>query len=185
MPKKFPSLKHHCEKCHKKTKNASKHGYCVNHEWVCANQAHIEDKRKDEHFYAIQLVSHNQAPPRGHYGTRCYGGISKVAPHNLKPSWAKFQRDTLPPLLTIHPLHGQEDLKETPGSPYIGTIPPRITSQGPSAVGNRTPYLMPTPSAGNVLVGLEPNRRPNYHKDIAPKTLPSIGPSSPEGPQVV
>ncbi|CAB4414639.1 unnamed protein product [Rhizophagus irregularis] len=80
---------------------------------------------------------------------------------------------------------GQEDLKETPGSPYSGTIPPRITSQGPSAVRNRTPYLMPTPSAGNVLVGLEPNRRPNYHKDIAPKTLPSIGPSSPEGPQVV
>ncbi|CAB4403314.1 unnamed protein product [Rhizophagus irregularis] len=80
---------------------------------------------------------------------------------------------------------GQEDLKETPGSPYSGTIPPRITNQGPSVVGNRTPYLMPTPSAGNVLVGLEPNRRPNYHKDIAPKTLPSIGPSSPEGPQVV
>jgi len=38
-------------------------------------------------------------------------------------------------------------LKESPGSPLIvATIPPRITNQEPSTVGNWTPYLIPIPS---------------------------------------
>uniref|UniRef100_U9U0L6 Uncharacterized protein n=1 Tax=Rhizophagus irregularis (strain DAOM 181602 / DAOM 197198 / MUCL 43194) TaxID=747089 RepID=U9U0L6_RHIID len=74
----------------------------------------------------------------------------------------------------------QEDLKKTSGLPYSGTIlPPRITNQGPSVMENRTLYLI-TYTFGQERLGcLKPNRRPNYHKDIASKTLPSIGPSSP------
>jgi hypothetical protein len=46
--------------------------------------------------------------------------VCKVVSHNLKPSWAKFQRDTLPPLLTIHPLHGILSQYILPEFPSLG-----------------------------------------------------------------
>ncbi|CAB4420646.1 unnamed protein product [Rhizophagus irregularis] len=123
-----------------------------------------------------QIPTRYFASPTNHYSTTWY-----PKPHRW---YSCHTPNGVLELITVGTIRTGRP-QGNPGSPYSGTIPPRITNQGPSAVGNRTPYLMPTPSAGNVLVGLEPNRRPNYYKDIAPKTLPSIGPSSPEGPQVV
>ncbi|CAB4414643.1 unnamed protein product [Rhizophagus irregularis] len=57
-------------------------------------------------------------------------------------------------------------------TPYGGYQPPGITNQDPKSRESNPITMLPV-LCTNTLVGLRPNRRSNYHKDIAPSALPS------------